>query len=212
MLKSRKILLFICLTVLVICLCACTPEVNTDDMETKVEEVEDGQSKNLDEEIAERPDVVEAYLEAAEAYSWFDLATMDYDTADTVEYASYQYARVTHETIQCLEDLENYLRTLFSDKIVSELLKERDGIQQYRDFNGQLYVIPAGRGADITKGKAQGEIVYESPTQVQFHVTVEVLNPENSAVIGEETYEFLYEYTAPYGDARWAFTKFESIR
>ena len=163
---------------------------------------------------AERPDVEAAYIKASEAYNWFNLSTMDTgDGTDTVEFEGHLYTKVTLENIKCMEDLRHYLSTLFSDELVSQLLRDNEEFQQYRDFNGQLYVIPADRGTDITKGEAKGKIMYESFTQVQYYVTVEVLDPEKDfAVIGKETHEFLYQGVGSFGDTRWVFTNFESIR
>jgi hypothetical protein len=158
----------------------------------------------------ERPDVERAYKEAGEAYAWFTLKSMPCDETDTVEYDGHRYLRVMHDTIRSLDDLRAYLNTLFSEEIVAQLLGDGEEFRQYRDFDGKLYVVPADRGTDITKGRAEGKVAYESPTQIRYDVTVELLNPEDGfSVTGTETHEFLYEYR---DGGRWVFTAFSSVR
>jgi hypothetical protein len=157
----------------------------------------------------------EAYKKAVEAYGWFDLTTMPtaYDTdADVREHEGQQYFRVVHETIKTLADLENYLRSLFSDNIVTNLLFPEDGEKRYRDFDGILYAIPADRGTDINKGEETYEVVQESDSsRIIFRVTVELLGEwdgNKRPVTGYETHDFICEETG----GRWVFSSFGLVR
>jgi len=194
MFKGINILLVLTM-ILLFSLCSCSTEAGGD------------------EQLNGRPDVETAYAKAEEAYSWFDLTTLNYDSADVKEYNGMHYAKVTHETIKCVDDLRNYLQTLFTDEITETLLQEDQDTPLYRDFDGELYVIPAGRGADITKGEAQGEVFDETENIIQYNVTVDIVDPSaDFAVTGSETYTFLYEYIEDDEGSKWVFTNFESIR
>ena len=152
-------------------------------------------------------EIGEAYKKAVEAYGWFELTTMptacDTD-GDVREHEGQQYFRVVHENIKTLADLENYLRSLFSDDIVANLMFPEEGKKRYRDFDGILYAIPADRGTDISKGKETYEVVQESGnSRIIFRVTVELLGE-----LGYETHDFTCEKI----DGRWIFSSFGLVR
>lgn len=158
----------------------------------------------------ELSDMIAVYKNAVEAYGWFDLTILP--TSDTFrEYNGTLYAKVTDDNFKTLSDLENYLRTLFSDSIVRDLLNPKNGLEKYRDFDGALYAIPADRGSDITKGEEKYEIVSKSASKIIFRITVEVLGEWDSnkqPITGYETHDFTYEKI----DGRWVFTTFSLVR
>lgn len=67
------------------------------------------------------------------------------------------YCRVDYPGIKTLADLRGYLKSLFSDGLVEELLPV-DGTQ-YVELDGALYTIDGGRGADITKGEETVQVL-----------------------------------------------------
>jgi len=157
-----------------------------------------------DEEIAG------TYQKAVEAFGWFEFGTMPADYEDVKEEDGYQYYRVTHDTIKTYDGLRSYLQTIFDDSIVDRLLAgDSSGIRLYRDFDGALYTIPAGRGSDITKGEETYEIIREGDKKVIYRVTVEVYDdPVDGTVAGTEQYDFPLEYIG----GRWVFTSFQLVR
>lgn len=157
--------------------------------------------------------IIDTYKRAVEAYGWFYLTTMPTvcnSDEDIREYEGWQYYRVEHETIKTLADLENYLRSLFSDNIVTKLLSEGEG-KRYRDFDGILYAMPADRGTDINKGEETYEVIKESERKFILRVTVELLGEwqgDKRPVIGYETHDFIYEKI----NDRWVFSSFDLVR
>lgn len=155
-------------------------------------------------------EVAGAYQKAVEAFGWFEFGTMPADYEDVKEADGYRYYRVTHDTIKTYEDLRSYLQAMFTDEIVERLLAgDGSGILLYRDFDGSLYTISAGRGSDITKGEETYEMIREGDKKVIYRVTVEVCDdPFEETVAGTEQYDFPLEYI----DGRWVFTSFRLVR
>ncbi len=186
-LKQRFILLFMMMAFLV----SCGNKVQIEDLQT--EEMSD---------IA----VEEKYQEAKEAMEWFRLTTMPLDSEASKEYQGEYYAKVSHSKIQTRSDLERYLHTLFSDEIVTDLLKDN----RYMDIDGFLYARPADRGSDITKGEETNEIIREGDAKIQYQVTVEILDVESEdwAVVDYKVYDQILEKV----NDNWIFTQFSLIR
>ncbi len=153
-------------------------------------------------------EVLAAYREAQEAYSWFHLAPMPFDPEDSREVDGVVYYRVDYPGIDSLSTLRGYLKSLFSDAIVDSLLPY-DGVQ-YLDIDGVLYVQDGGRGDDIYRGAEYTQVMRgDNPNRLVVRATVEVVDPEqNGAVTGSVTYEFPYEKVGE----QWIFTDFSLVR
>ena len=137
-------------------------------------------------ELSEGPtdeEILAAYQMAEEACGWFVLAPPELDRTEQRTVGELTYCRVDDPRFSNLAELRGYLKTLFSDTLVDQLLPI-DGTQ-YVELDGVLYTIDGGR------------------------VTVEVLDPEQDyAVTGTEEHDFLYEQV---GD-QWIFTTFSAVR
>ena len=162
-------------------------------------------------ELAEGPtdeEILAAYQMAEEAYGWFVLAPPELDRTEQRMVGELTYCRVDDPRFSNLAELRGYLKTLFSDTLVDQLLPI-DGTQ-YVELDGVLYTIDGGRGADITKGEETVQVLRdEAPARYTVRVTVEVLDPEQDyAVTGTEEHDFLYEQV---GD-QWIFTTFSAVR
>ena len=153
-------------------------------------------------------EVLAAYGLATEAYHWFVMGPPELDRTDQRTVGELTYCRVDDPRFSTLAELRGYLKTLFSDTLVDQLLPI-DGTQ-YVELDGALYTVDGGRGADITKGEETVEILRdEAPARYTVRVTVEVLDPEQDfAVTGRETHDFLYEEVG----GRWIFTAFSAVR
>ena len=158
------------------------------------------------EEVAEVPKAEEvklAYKKATEAYSWFDLTTMNVDANSQKEYNGDIYMKVNQEGIQSLSDLEAYLRSIFSDEVVDSLLETN----RYIDIDGALYAMPADRGTSIFAGEEHHKIIRESDKKIIYEVTVDILDDNFEKVVDEEVYSFPYEFI----EGKWVFTNFSLV-
>ena len=104
--------------------------------------------------------ILAAYEKAEEAWGWFEIAPMPLDRDDQRTVGEQVYCRVDYPGIKTLADLRGYLKSLFSDGLVEELLPV-DGTQ-YVELDGALYTIDGGRGADITKGEETVQVLRDS--------------------------------------------------
>ena len=173
---------------------------------TEVHATEEATEISTVEEIAEVPtdeEVKLAYQKAVEAYSWFDLTTMSFDVNSRIEYNGDIYMKVNHDSIKSKSDLEAYLRTLFSDKIVDSLLETN----RYIDIDGALYAMPADRGANIFAGEEHHKIIRESDKKIIYEVTVDILDENFEKVVDQEVYSFSYELI----EGKWVFTNFSLV-
>ena len=153
--------------------------------------------------------VLEAYSRAEEAWNWFTVAPPELDRGAVLERDGRSYCRVDDPRFSTLSELRGYLKGLFSDRLVEELLPI-DGVQ-FLEEDGALYAVDGGRGADITRGAQTVQVLRDEgePDRVAVRVTVEVLDPEAGyAPAGEETHDFTYERVGE----RWLFTAFSAVR
>lgn len=181
------------------------PQPTATESETPVQTPE---ATALSEDIPDDETVLAAYRSAVEAFWWFQVSAMDFDPEDQQTVDGTVYYRVDHEGIDSTAGLRGYLKSLFSDDLVEELLPY-DGAQ-YIDIDGTLYVAPGDRGTDVTKGGETAQVIRgEDPNRCTVRVTVEVLDPEAGyQVTGTEVYDFPYEKVGN----RWIFTDFSLVR
>lgn len=169
----------------------------------------------LDDEV-----VLAAYREAAETFGWFaGYRAPELDVSDQITIMAEDRGgevtlyRVIRPGLNSMEELRAYLKTLFSDEIVDELLK--NGSAMFADGpEGGLYTSGAGRGSDITKGGLVLSVLWPAEgndTLCTVQAEVELLEwPEGAAepvVTGTQVYQFPYQKV---GD-KWVFTQFVSI-
>lgn len=163
-------------------------------------------------------DVLAAYNDAVEAYSWFDLSSMrcTEGNTDTIMWDDdgklddpVRYDRVDVPGIGSMAELEAYLRSLFTDEIVDELLAMNDDYQQYKDFDGKLYAIQGARGADIFVGEEAYEVIFVDDKTFDVMVLAEDLD-EDQKLIGHTVHDFFYEDID--GNGTWRFSNFNLTR
>ncbi len=152
--------------------------------------------------------VLAVYRRAVEAFGWFQMRTLPTCPEDSVTVGEIVYHRVNYPGLSTLADLRGYLKGLFSDELVEQLLPP-DGAQ-YVEIDGALYVQEGDRGSDITRGGETLQVLRDGGADRRtVRVTVEVLDPEAEfAVTGSESYDFPYEKV---GD-NWIFTNFSLVR
>ncbi len=159
------------------------------------------ESRDLTEE-----EVLAAYDRAVTAYSWFDLDTIPSDGPMVFE-GNTGYQRVSYAGISTLEELKTYLRSLFAESVVDQMLPPDVQTPQYRDIDGALYVVPASRGRDADKGAVTAQAERKSGNSFLVNVTVELLGQDLHTVTGVEFYSFPYAQV----DGRWVFTAFDLV-
>lgn len=152
--------------------------------------------------------VLAAYARAEEAYGWFVMGPPELDRGDQRTVGELTYCRVADPRFSTLVELRGYLKGLFSDELVEQLLPADGG--QFIEVDGTLYTIDGGRGSDVTKGEETVQVLRDgTPGRCTVRVTVEVLDPgQDYAAVGEEQHDFLYEQVGE----QWIFTTFSAVR
>ena len=150
--------------------------------------------------------MAEKYNAAREAYFWFAVSGMPADEAvdmnNIQQVGDHYYYKVGHETIKTLADLENYLKTIFSDKLTEGLLKMYP--DNYIDIDGELWAADASRGTNILVGDVIFSISEKSDSKIVYNAYVEMLSDDMEIVESIETYTYNYEKT----ENGWRWTKF----
>lgn len=147
-----------------------------------------------------------AYDRAETAYGWFYLETLP-SGPQTQEVDGWTYERVVYPGMENLADLQAYLRGLFSEEMVDDLLAVGGSHPLYRDVDGVLYVLPSGRERDPSKGAAVIQVEYTGETAYSVDVTVDLLDENGETVTGVECYAFPYEFV----EDHWVFTDFRMV-
>lgn len=153
-------------------------------------------------EIKGISDVEQVWKKAMGAERWFKLRnfveTKDSFRIKTRNYDS--YIRVYNDDFRTLKDLENYLLTLFSEKIVENYISSN----RFISIDGQLYYAEWEKGSWFIKTK--GEHV-EKINDSKYVYTWSFVDgfPEDTDE-GKEVYtvDYIYEYI----DGQWVFTDF----
>ena len=151
--------------------------------------------------------IQQKYADAKEAFFWFTVDSMppkeeNVDFNSIKEVDGLYYYKVGHDTIKNMNDLEAYLKTLFSDKITKELLILNNN--HYIDIDGELWAADAIRGADISVGNSIFTISEKNDSKIVYTANVEKLDPESGEVVGLDRYDYIYEKT----DSGWRWTQF----
>ncbi|WP_019227008.1 GLUG motif-containing protein [Sedimentibacter sp. B4] len=152
------------------------------------------------------PEFYPLFEKATEAWGWFWVDTMPLEVTYaygpngeiTVEHK--EYNEVDYKGIETLKDLENYLKTIFSDEKVEGMLKSG----RYFDVDGKLCTVAMGRGTNNSYGKiveVNKNIIND--TKIEYIVHVEKFG-DYQELKGYEEFTFVYEKE---GD-RWVFTEF----
>jgi len=142
---------------------------------------------------------------ASEAWGWFYVCTMPLKGTPGlplvgIKTESGECFEVDYEGIETLKDLENYLKTIFSDEIVEYMLKTG----RYFDVDGKLCAYDMARGTNHSYGKiAEVNKSNINEAKIEYAVSVEKLD-YNYELEGYESFTFVCEKI---GD-KWVFTDF----
>lgn len=158
----------------------------------------ESQARALTEE-----EILAAYDRAVAAYEWFDVQTLPASEESEV-IDGMIYSRVDYPGLETLEDLKTYLRGLFSEEIVGQLLPDGAARPVYLNVNGVLYGRAVSRSRDPYKGDSRAEVEQIGEEAYFVNVAVELLDKDQHTVTGLEMYAFPYEQA----NGRWVFTDF----
>lgn len=150
-----------------------------------------------------------AFEKAIEVYGWFDLCSLDCDSADKVERGDSEYYRVISDEVPTYDALRTMVYDLFDTQTGDELLREDSEYPPYIDADGALYTRDFARGSDVTKGEYELTVEQESKTCFVCKARVETLEfndgyKEYRRVTGCEEFTYHYELVGN----RWVFTDF----
>ena len=152
-------------------------------------------------------EVLAAYDQAVEAYSWFDLTPLPAAGA-AVELDGGSYLPVDRQGMSTMLEMRTYLRSLFSEEVTDQLLKTGGSRPLYRAVDGTLYVrANSGREKDPYKGGVNAQVKQENETSYAVNVTVDLLDSDRREVTGVECYAFPYQWV----EDRWVFTQFQLV-
>lgn len=152
-------------------------------------------------------EVYELYFKAREAYEWFDMTTIPFDSEKYIEVDNWMHFEVVQPGINSKKDLEDYLNGIFTEDITEELMNLAP--DRFIESDGKLYVVPADRGASAIVGDETYEIIREADDFIIFKVTVEIYNDPNvKEVIAYEEYQFFLGFT----NKGWRFLNFGLVR
>lgn len=171
----------------------------------------------------ERPsdeEVLDAYQAAKEAYSWFeghDHSGLLVDEGDLITLQApvggeeWSYCRVNRPGLGSVDELRAYLKKLFSDEVVDDLLKPTEAM--FTDGpEGGLYVRTSGFDIGTTETEQEPvtlEVLWqeEGPPTCTVQAAAEALDISAEEGTAEKIYAYPYQKV---GD-KWVFTQFESI-
>lgn len=109
-----------------------------------------------------------AFGAAAEAYGWLFRAPLPLDRDTTADLGTGQtWYRVDYPGISSMLELRTYLKTLFSDEIVDNLLR----VGRYADVDGVLYACEFAGDLPVPPGP--GTVRRESATKVIYHLNAD---------------------------------------
>lgn len=150
-------------------------------------------------------EVLVAYDRAVTAFGWFRLAPLPCG-GDPVLVDGTFYQKVDRPGTATMVELKTTLRSLFSDQVVEQLLKEGEGLPLYREIDGALYARSFTGRTDPHKGVVEASVEQTAPDTCVVNVSVELLGTDGS-VTGMEYDAFPYRYV----DDRWVFTDFRLV-
>ena len=176
--------------------------------------MEAGERAELDAAMTEaqaRPlteeEILDAYDRAVTAYGWFDLQPLP-TSGESQIVDGQTYRPVDYPGMENLLDLQTYLKDVFCEEIVENLLdEESEEFFQYLDINGALYGPIGGRSRDRFRGEIRTQVEMDSETTYLVYVSVDVLDQDLTTVTGMESYVFPYEQV----NGRWVFTQFQLV-
>lgn len=177
-----------------------TPEVSEAPEMLEAAQVESDARMPTDEEI------LGDYDRAVRIYGWFDLTPLE-DSGATVTKDGTVYRRVSAAGCETMEELRLNLRSVFTEALTERLMSGEEGRVRYREIDGALYVAGERRERSYGRGTITAEVEQTGEASFSVNVTVDLVDPEEGAVIGMECWSFPYVRE----NGRWGFSEFRLV-
>lgn len=155
---------------------------------------------------SDRDQVQDAYDRAVTAVGWFRSGSMPC-SGEAVSMKSGLYREVSYAGIESMDDLKNYLRGLFSEKLVSSLFAEKvDGKSaRFLEVDGKLYELQKIPENRENTGDVQVLVRKKNAARFEVDVQTQMLAADGKTVTGVKYNAYFYEKQ----DGKWVFTNFD---
>lgn len=155
-------------------------------------------------------EVIAAYQNANKVFEWFSCKPLPTNGRMKKETGYMIYYNVNYPNVRTMGDLHRECEKVFTYTFSNQLISSS---RLYKEFDGGLFVAPAGRGYNVFAGKDSFKVVRDAatPDKLTLQVSTEKLeNPPagKMAVVGYNTHNFSYIST-PIG---WRFANFQAVR
>lgn len=153
-------------------------------------------------------EVIAAYHNARVVYNWFDLKQLPTNGRSKKETGYMIYYNVNYPGIRTMSELRNECNKVFTPDLTSLLLTRS---RAYREFNGGLYVAPAGRGTNIYAGDIAVKVLRDAaaPDKMTVQVTTFMFKDVKHTIPDNpQIRNFTYVNTP----AGWRFSTFKAVK
>lgn len=150
-------------------------------------------------------EVLAAYNTALPVFEWFDIKPLPTNGEEKKELGFMIYYNVTDPKIKSMDSLHSALDKVFTSTFSSMLITSRN---MYREFNGTLYVAPAGRKVNKYAGNTTFKVTQRTADKIVLQASTEIFGKDLKTVATHKTQNFDYVKT-PSG---WRFATFEAVK
>ncbi len=150
-------------------------------------------------------EVMAAYNKALPIFEWFDIKPLPTDGAYKKELGYMIYYNVSDPKITSMGALQSAMNSVFTPTLTGSLIGSRS---MYREFDGRLYVAPAGRKVNKFAGDTTYKVVSRTAEKIVLQASTEIFGSDHKTIVKTQTKDFSYMKT-PVG---WRFATFEAVK
>lgn len=153
-------------------------------------------------------EIIELYRQAGYAYGWFEIYNIEFAQGSEKEIEGLVYYKVSHDDINSLASLREYLGQFFAGAVIDGLINSSSEKPKFIDVEGELYVNPQVRPANRYAGEESFRIVRsQGGGLINLLVDVQMLD-ENMEPERVQEYTFVLKFD----DGRWIFENFSLVQ
>lgn len=150
-------------------------------------------------------EVLAAYEKAVVVYDWFDIKPLPTNGEMKKEQGFMIYYNVTDPKIKTMGALRSAMDGVFTPNLTNMILGRRN---MYREFNGLLYVAPAGRGVNQFAGNTTFKVVSRTADKIVLQSTTEIFGSDHKTIAKYQTKDFDYVKSL----SGWRFNTFAAVK
>ena len=150
-------------------------------------------------------EVLAAYNKALPVFEYFDIKPLPTNGEMKKELGFMIYYNVTDPKIKSMGALRSVMDGVFTPALSNMILTSRN---MYREFNGTLYVAPAGRKVNKFAGNTTFKVTQRTADKIILQTSTEIFGKDLKTVVKYQTKDFNYVKTA----SGWRFATFEAIK